>query len=78
MAILSLVGAGPGDPDRMTLKSIRWLERADVVLYDALANEEILIHARDASVKKFVGKRYGCRSLSQKEINDLVLDYASH
>lgn len=78
MAILSLVGAGPGDPDLITLKAIRCLERADVVLYDALANEEILIHARNASVKKFVGKRYGCRSLSQKEINDLVLDYASH
>ena len=76
MAKLSLVGAGPGDPELITLKAIRCLQKADVILYDALANEEILSHARRAAIKRFVGKRYGCHSLSQKEINDLILEYA--
>lgn len=76
MAVLSLVGAGPGDPELITLKAIRCLQKADVVLYDALANEEILVHARKAAIKRFVGKRYGCLSLSQKEINELILEYA--
>jgi uroporphyrin-III C-methyltransferase len=76
MAILSLVGAGPGDPELITLKAIRCLQKADVVLYDALANEEILVHAPKSAIKRFVGKRYGCHALSQKEINELILDYA--
>lgn len=76
MAKLSLVGAGPGDPELITLKAINVLKRADVILYDALVNEELLSYARPAAVKRFVGKRYGCHSLSQQEINDLIVEYA--
>jgi uroporphyrin-III C-methyltransferase len=77
MSKLSLVGAGPGDPELITLKAIRCLQHADVILYDALANEEILKHAGIHAIKKFVGKRFGCHALSQQEINDLILEYAA-
>ena len=74
---LFLVGAGPGDPELLTLKAVRVLENADVVLYDALANEELLKYCRKASVKRFVGKRYGCHALSQQEINYLILEHCA-
>jgi uroporphyrin-III C-methyltransferase len=73
---LLLVGAGPGDPELITLKAIKALQKADVILYDALSNEEILDYCRPAAVKKFVGKRFGCHSLSQEEINTLIIEYA--
>jgi len=72
---LSLVGAGPGDPDLITLKAIKALKNADVILYDALANDSLLEYASPKAVKRFVGKRYGCHALSQIEINDLILEY---
>ena len=74
---LSLVGAGPGDPELITLKAIRAIKKADVILYDALANEELLAYAQPKAIKKFVGKRYGCHALSQEEINLLILEYAN-
>lgn len=74
--ILYLVGAGPGDPELITLKAIRAIREADVILYDALANEEILSHASPKAITRFVGKRYGCHALSQSEINHLIIEYA--
>lgn len=74
--ILSLVGAGPGDPDLITLKAIKIIADARVILYDALVNEELLNYASPTAVKKFVGKRYGCHYLSQEEINLLIVEYA--
>ena len=73
---LSLVGAGPGDPELITLKAIRTIEKADVILYDALANDALLQYARPGAVTRFVGKRYGCHALSQQEINHLIVEYA--
>ena len=73
---LSLVGAGPGDADLITLKAVKVIASADVILYDALVNEEILDYAAATAVKRFVGKRYGCHSLSQQEINVLIIEYA--
>ncbi|HEY4149613.1 MAG TPA: uroporphyrinogen-III C-methyltransferase [Chitinophagaceae bacterium] len=73
---LLLVGAGPGDPELITLKAIRALESADVILYDALANDALLQHARPGTITRFVGKRYGCHALSQQEINQLIVEYA--
>jgi uroporphyrin-III C-methyltransferase len=75
--VLYLVGAGPGDPELVTIKAIRCLEKADVILYDALANESLLDYARPGAIKRYVGKRYGCHSLSQEEINTLIVEYAS-
>ncbi|MGN6490506.1 MAG: uroporphyrinogen-III C-methyltransferase [Agriterribacter sp.] len=77
MAKLFLVGAGPGDPELITLKAIKCLAQADVILYDALANDDLLQYAANAKVKRFVGKRYGCHALSQAEINTVIVEYAA-
>lgn len=76
--MLQLIGAGPGDPELITLKGVRAIQLADVILYDALANEILLEYAKPTAIKQFVGKRYGCHELSQQEINALIVDYASH
>lgn len=73
---VTLVGAGPGDPDLLTLKGVKALAEANVVLYDALANEEILEYAPKNAVKIFVGKRKGCHAYSQDQINQLIVDNA--
>lgn len=72
---LTLIGAGPGDPDLITLKAVKALAAADVVLYDALVNAELLSHAPQAE-KIFVGKRKGVHRFSQEEINKLIVDKA--
>lgn len=74
---LKLVGAGPGDPELITVKALRAIAQADVILYDALANEQLLDIAKPGAIKKFVGKRFGCHVLSQQEINHLIIEYAS-
>ena len=72
----SLVGAGPGDPELMTLRAVRVLGSADVVLYDALIDPAILEHARPGARLIDVGKRCGRHALSQAAINRLVLQWA--
>jgi uroporphyrin-III C-methyltransferase len=72
---LTIVGAGPGDAELITLKAIKALENADVVLYDALVNEELLQYAKQAEIV-FVGKRFGCHAYSQDQINDLIVAMA--
>lgn len=72
---LTIVGAGPGDIELITLKAIKVLETADVVLYDALVNEELLNYAKNAEIV-FVGKRFGCHAYSQNQINDLIVSMA--
>jgi len=69
---LTIVGAGPGDVELITLKAIKALESADVVLYDALVNEELLQYASQAEII-FVGKRIGCHAYSQDQINELIV-----
>ncbi|WP_257666291.1 uroporphyrinogen-III C-methyltransferase [Parapedobacter tibetensis] len=73
---LTLLGAGPGDPDLMTLKGVNALNTADVVLYDTLANEALLAHAPAKALKLFVGKRSGKHCVPQEEINQLIVHYA--
>lgn len=73
---VTLVGAGPGDPDLLTLKGVKALAEAKVVLYDALANESIMNHAPKSAIRIFVGKRKGCHSYSQDQINQLIVDNA--
>ncbi len=72
---ITLVGAGPGDAELITLKGVKALQTADVVLYDALVNDEMLDLAPDA-VKVYVGKRSGEHSYSQDAVNKLMVDYA--
>ncbi|MCQ0110620.1 uroporphyrinogen-III C-methyltransferase [Zhouia amylolytica] len=69
---LTVVGAGPGDADLITLKGIKALQSADVVLYDALVNKELLDHAPHAE-QIFVGKRKGCYTYGQDQINELIV-----
>lgn len=73
---LTLVGAGPGDPELITLKGIKALQSASVILYDALINTEILQYAAPHAIKRFVGKRAGLHSYSQDEINEMIVRYA--
>lgn len=73
--MLTVVGAGPGDADLITLKAIKALRSATVVLYDALVNKELLDYAPNAE-KIFVGKRKGCYAYQQEQINDLIVSRA--
>lgn len=73
---LTLVGAGPGDPDLITVKGINALAEADVVLYDALANEELLKYCPARALKVFVGKRVDRHSYIQEEIHRSIVEYA--
>lgn len=73
---LTLVGAGPGDPELITLKGIKALQNADVILYDALANESLLAYAKPETPLVFVGKRRGSCAFSQEEINQLIIENA--
>ncbi len=74
-AKLTLVGAGPGDPDLITVKGLNKLKTADVILYDALVNPALLDHAPHAK-KIFVGKRKGFHRFSQDDINNMIVDQA--
>ena len=76
MAKLTLIGAGPGDPELITLKGIRVLEQADVVLYDALANKELLQYCSDGCELVDVGKRAGIHQYQQIFINDMIVEFA--
>lgn len=71
-----LIGAGPGDPGLLTLKGKAILEMADVVVYDALANEALLNHARPDAERIYVGKVAGNHALPQGQINQLIVDKA--
>ncbi|MET1258229.1 uroporphyrinogen-III C-methyltransferase [Flagellimonas sp. DF-77] len=71
-----LVGAGPGREDLITIGGLREIERADVILYDALVNTRLLRHAKKDARLLYVGKRSGKHSLTQTEINALLLESA--
>ena len=73
---LTVVGAGPGDVDLITLKAIKSIESADVILYDALINEELLKYASLEAELIFVGKRKGCYAFQQEQINELIVSKA--
>jgi uroporphyrin-III C-methyltransferase/precorrin-2 dehydrogenase/sirohydrochlorin ferrochelatase len=68
-----LVGAGPGDPELLTIKGRRLLERADTVVYDALVDARLLDVCRPSAERIFVGKRKGCHVRPQGEINALLI-----
>ncbi len=70
-----LVGAGPGDVDYLTVKAYRLLAKAEVLIYDALVEEQLLKLVPDNCLKIHVGKRGGLPSTPQAEINDLLVKY---
>ena len=73
---LTVVGAGPGDPDLITLKAIKAIKDAQVILYDALVNKELLNYASSKTELIFVGKRKGCYAYQQEQINELIVSRA--
>jgi len=77
MGKVYLIGAGPGDPELLTLKAARLLSEADVVLHDSLVSHEVLARIVPNAKVVDVGKRAGQKLLAQDEINALLVDYAS-
>ena len=73
---ITLVGAGPGDPELITVKGLKALQAADVVLYDALSNPALLVEAPATALKIYVGKRANNHRYTQEEINLLIVQYA--
>jgi len=71
-----LVGAGPGDPGLLTIKGRECLSRADIIIYDYLANHIFLEYAKDGAELIYVGKKAGCHTISQEEISSLIVDRA--
>ncbi|MEH6535358.1 MAG: uroporphyrinogen-III C-methyltransferase [Psychroserpens sp.] len=76
IAKLTVVGAGPGDAELITLKGIKAIETADVILYDALINRSLLDYASSEAELIFVGKRKGCYAYRQEQINELIVSRA--
>lgn len=73
---ITLVGAGPGDPDLISLKGIKALKAANVILYDALVDEQLLAYAPSEAIKVYVGNPSGDENFSQDVVNQLMVDYA--
>lgn len=73
---VTLVGAGPGDPELLTLKAVRAMQEADVILFDALVSDEVLTFARSSAKRMLVGKRGHRPSCRQEDINALMLKLA--
>lgn len=73
---VSLVGGGPGDPELITMKAVRLLQRADVVVYDRLISDAVLDLARRDAQKIYAGKTSSSHSMPQDEINDLLVKLA--
>lgn len=69
-----MIGAGPGDPDLITVKAVKILKEAEVVLYDSLANDVLLDYAPDDAELIYVGKRAGEHYRKQPEINELLIE----
>ena len=71
-----LIGAGPGDPELITVKGLRCLRLADVVLYDRLISQKLLQEARSDAISVYVGKGPGCHTMPQEQINATLIHYA--
>ncbi|NVD05575.1 uroporphyrinogen-III C-methyltransferase [Vibrio sp. JPW-9-11-11] len=73
---VALVGAGPGDVELLTIKAMRFLQQADVVLYDYLVSDDIMALVPSDAILVCVGKRAGHHSVPQEKTNQLLLDFA--
>ncbi len=73
---VTLVGAGPGDAEFLTLKAVRALQAADIILYDNLVSDEVLELARREAKRMLVGKRGGRKSCRQEDINEMMIKLA--
>ncbi|WP_340479868.1 uroporphyrinogen-III C-methyltransferase [Vibrio anguillarum] len=73
---VALIGAGPGDPELLTLKALSFLQQADVVLYDYLVSDEVMALVPSDTILVCVGKRAGHHSVPQEKTNQLLIDFA--
>lgn len=73
---ITLVGAGPGDPELISVKGLKAIKEADVILYDALVNVQLLNEAKSDAIVIYVGKRKGEKEYEQSEINKLIVSYS--
>lgn len=73
---VALVGAGPGDPELLTVKALNYLQQADVILYDCLVSDEIMSLIPAEAILVCVGKRAGHHSVAQEKTNQLLVDFA--
>lgn len=76
VGFVSLVGAGPGSADLITLRGLQRLQTADVIFYDRLADPALLTHARKGAEAVYVGKAPGCHAIPQDQINDRLVQAA--
>ncbi|WP_104403113.1 uroporphyrinogen-III C-methyltransferase [Vibrio penaeicida] len=74
---VSLVGAGPGDPDLLTMKGYRVIQQAEVVVYDRLVSKEILALANENAEMIYVGKKLDYHCVPQEQINQILVDKAN-
>lgn len=74
--VVYIIGAGPGDPDLLTLKAFKVIQKADVIFYDRLVSSEILGYSSSSCIKHFVGKKETCHFVTQDETNDLLVEAA--
>ncbi len=72
MSKVYLTGAGPGDIELLTVKALKLIEKADIIIYDRLANQEILAYAKANTKLVYVGKEKGFHKVPQEEINELL------
>ncbi|MDN3716462.1 uroporphyrinogen-III C-methyltransferase [Vibrio breoganii] len=73
---VALVGAGPGDPELLTIKALNMLRQAEVILYDYLVSDEIMSLVSSDAILVCVGKRAGAHSVPQHKTNQLLVDFA--
>jgi len=76
MGKVFIVGAGPGDPELITLKAVRVISEADVILYDRLIGKEVLDFAREDALLIYVGKEDGKHTIPQEEINEMLYRFS--
>ncbi len=74
--LISLVGAGPGDPELITVKGLKAIQSAQVILYDSLVNPDLLAEAPPHAELIYVGKRAGSHRFPQEQINQMLVDFA--
>ena len=77
MGKVYIVGAGPGDPELLTLKAVKVISNADVILYDRLIGKEVLDFAKPGALLLYVGKEDGKHTIPQEEINDLLYRFSN-